>query len=142
MESSRQEYWNISFSSFVLYGHMNSSNWRRKWQSTSVFLPGKSHGQRRLTGCYSPGGSKESDTAEDARAIMLTDIVNAFLNWQRRDCSQWRGKCLRPLQPRPQVFYFCLFKEQHFKRSRPFPEENHHDLSDSKFLYEKEHRRN
>ena len=24
--------------------------WRRKWQSTPVFLPGKSHGQRRLKG--------------------------------------------------------------------------------------------
>ena len=27
--------------------------WRRKWQPTPVFLPGESHGQRRLTG-YSP----------------------------------------------------------------------------------------
>ena len=27
--------------------------WRRKWQPISVFLPGKSHGQRRLAG-YSP----------------------------------------------------------------------------------------
>ena len=27
--------------------------WRRQWQSTSVFLPGKFHGQRSLTG-YSP----------------------------------------------------------------------------------------
>ena len=27
--------------------------WRRKWQSTPVFLPGKSHGQRSLVG-YSP----------------------------------------------------------------------------------------
>ena len=27
--------------------------WRRKWQPTSVFLPGKSHGQRSLAG-YSP----------------------------------------------------------------------------------------
>ena len=27
--------------------------WRRKWQSTPVFLPGKSHGQRSLAG-YSP----------------------------------------------------------------------------------------
>ena len=27
--------------------------WRRKWQPASVFLPGKSHGQRSLTG-YSP----------------------------------------------------------------------------------------
>ena len=29
--------------------------WRRKWQPTSLFLPGKSHGQRRLVG-YSPWG--------------------------------------------------------------------------------------
>ena len=35
--------------------------WRRKWQSTPVLLPGKSHGQRSLVG-YSPWGLKESDT--------------------------------------------------------------------------------
>ena len=27
--------------------------WRRKWQPTPIFLPGKSHGQRNLVG-YSP----------------------------------------------------------------------------------------
>ena len=27
--------------------------WRRKWQSTAVFFPGESHGQRSLVG-YSP----------------------------------------------------------------------------------------
>ena len=37
--------------------------WRRKWQSTPVLLPGKSHGQRSLVGC-SPWGCKESDTTE------------------------------------------------------------------------------
>ena len=37
--------------------------WRRKWQSTPVLLPGKSHGQRSLVG-YSPWGHKESDTTE------------------------------------------------------------------------------
>ena len=31
--------------------------WRRKWQSASVFLPGKSHGQRNLVG-YSPWGCR------------------------------------------------------------------------------------
>jgi len=31
--------------------------WRRKWQPTLVFLPRKSHGQRRLMG-YSPWGCK------------------------------------------------------------------------------------
>ena len=35
--------------------------WRREWQPTSVFLPGKSHGKKSLVG-YSPGGRKESDT--------------------------------------------------------------------------------
>ena len=39
------------------------SLWRRKWQSTPVLLPGKSHGQRSLIG-YSPWGRKESDTTE------------------------------------------------------------------------------
>ena len=31
--------------------------WRRKWQPTPVFLPGKSHGQRSLVG-YSPWDHK------------------------------------------------------------------------------------
>ena len=38
-------------------------SWRRKWQSTPVLLPGKSHGQRSLVG-YSLWGCKESDTTE------------------------------------------------------------------------------
>ena len=38
-------------------------SWRRKWQSTPVLLPGKSHGQRSLVG-YSPLGLKELDTTE------------------------------------------------------------------------------
>ena len=35
--------------------------WRRKWQPTPVFLPGKSHEQSSLVG-YSPRGCKELDT--------------------------------------------------------------------------------
>ena len=38
-------------------------SWRRKWQPTPVFLPGKSHGWRNLVG-YSPWGCKELDTTE------------------------------------------------------------------------------
>ena len=38
-------------------------SWRRKWQPTPVFLPGKSHGQNSLVG-YSPWGCKELDTTE------------------------------------------------------------------------------
>ena len=37
--------------------------WRQKCQPTLVFLPGKSHEQRRLVGC-SPWGHKESDGTE------------------------------------------------------------------------------
>ena len=37
--------------------------WRRKWQSTLVLLPGKSHGWRSLVGC-SPWVIKESDTTD------------------------------------------------------------------------------
>ena len=37
--------------------------WRRKWQPTPVFLPGKSHGRGSPVG-YSPWGCKESDTTE------------------------------------------------------------------------------
>ena len=32
--------------------------WRRKWQPTPIFLPGKFHGQRSMAG-YSPWGRKE-----------------------------------------------------------------------------------
>ena len=39
------------------------SPWRRKWQPTLVFLPGKSDGQRSLTG-YSPQDHKELGTTE------------------------------------------------------------------------------
>ena len=45
--------------------------WRRKWQPTPIFLPGKSHGQRILAD-YSPWGHKDSDTTEHA----LTHIKN------------------------------------------------------------------
>ena len=41
--------------------HFSRLPWRRKWQPTPVFLPGRSHGQRSLVG-YSPWGRKESDT--------------------------------------------------------------------------------
>ena len=37
--------------------------WRRAWQPISLFLPGKSHGQRSLAG-YSPKRHKELDMTE------------------------------------------------------------------------------
>ena len=49
--------------------------WRRKSQPTSVFLSGKSHGQRNAAG-YSPWGHKESDTTE-------------WLHFHFRSCLIW-----------------------------------------------------
>ena len=40
-----------------------ATKWRRKWQPTSIFLPGKSQGQRSLAG-YSPWDLKELDMIE------------------------------------------------------------------------------
>ena len=44
--------------------------WRRKWQPTPVFLPGKSRRQRSLVG-YSPWGHTESDLTEQAHVHAL-----------------------------------------------------------------------
>ena len=46
------------------------SSWRRKWQPTSVFWPGESHGQRSLAG-YSPWGHKKLDTIERLHFLSL-----------------------------------------------------------------------
>ena len=45
--------------------------WSRKWQPTSVFLPGKFHGQRSLDS-YSPWGHKLSDRTEPVCACART----------------------------------------------------------------------
>ena len=58
--------------------------WRRKWQPTPVFLPGKSHGQRSLEGC-SPWGQKESDTTEQLTHTAWCSILRDWiLNWPPR----------------------------------------------------------
>ena len=42
---------------------VRSLGWRRAWPFTPIFVPGESHGQRRVAG-YSSQGCKESDAAE------------------------------------------------------------------------------
>ena len=43
---------------------VEKSPWKRKWQPTPVFLPGKSHGQRSLLG-YSQQGHKSQTRISD-----------------------------------------------------------------------------
>ena len=66
----------------------------RKWQPTSVFLPGKFHGQRRLQFTW---GCKESDTIEHAQMLwqIFTICVYIYLpvlmwkNFSRGICCWW-----------------------------------------------------
>ena len=51
--------------------------WKRKWHATPGFLPGKSHGQRRLAG-YSPWCHKESDTTERTQMKELNTLPCAM----------------------------------------------------------------
>ena len=55
--------------------------WRRKWQPTPVFRPGKSHGPRSLVG-YSPWGCKESDTNEKLHftSVLIKLVLFAIMN--------------------------------------------------------------
>ena len=52
-----------------------------KWQPTSQFLPGESHGQRSLAG-YSPWYHEELDTTEVTRQAYL--IKASFREYQKR----------------------------------------------------------
>ena len=49
--------------------------WRRKWQPTAVFLPGKSHRQRSPVG-YSPWGRKESDMTITQRQRWVETVIS------------------------------------------------------------------
>ena len=54
-------------------------SWRRKWQPTPVFLPGKSNGQKRLVG-YSLQGRKESDTTEQLHFLSFFHLTCLLRN--------------------------------------------------------------
>ena len=58
------------------------SPWRRKWQPTPVFLPGKSHGQRSTVGS-SAWGRRESDTTEQLHFhfSLSLPILKRKLKW-------------------------------------------------------------
>ena len=63
------------FTHFILY------HWRREWQPTPVFLPGKSHGQRSLVG-HSPWGRKKVDTTEWLHFTHFTHFI--LYHWKRK----------------------------------------------------------
>ena len=67
--------------------------WRRKWQPTSGFSPGKSHGQRSLPG-YSSWGYKESDTTEwlhfyFSLSFHMSNIIWEIIFLRRNIIEKW-----------------------------------------------------
>ena len=63
MEKSRTYYSGNLPNPLSLVYNQHPVPWRREWQPTPLFLPGKSHGRRSLAS-YSPGGRKEWDMTE------------------------------------------------------------------------------
>ena len=61
-------------------GDLSSIPWKRKWQATLVFLPGKSHGKRSLAG-YSPWDCKSQSLLRNktTRKENIFDIDRIFL---------------------------------------------------------------
>ena len=64
-------------------------HWRRKWQPTTVFLPGKSHGQRSLVG-YSPWGRR---------------VRHNLASKQQQYCKRYQPE----MSQRKWIIYFWLF---------------------------------
>ena len=61
--------------------------WSRKWQSTPVLLPEKSHGQRNSVG-YSPWGRKEWDTTERLHTFIALLPVTIALYYLKVKVTQ------------------------------------------------------
>ena len=67
----------------VIYNKPTANIWRRKWQPTPVFLPGKFHGQRSLAGYLVHGVTKSQTQLSDyhthtANIILSREKLKAF----------------------------------------------------------------
>ena len=85
-------------------------HWRRKWQPTPVFLPGKPHGPRSLAG-YSPWRSQRvghnwSDLQSTHNLYWLALPILSYICSSRLNYSGENGhSCLGPLVEMPQGFF-------------------------------------
>ena len=81
-------------------------SWRRQWQTTSVFLPGKSHGHRSRVG-YSPWGGKESDMTERIHF----HFHRSFLACYNLTCLFFSFFLLMFLVSYPKYYFQCQCQE-------------------------------
>ena len=88
------------------------SYWRRKWQPTLVFTPGKSHGPRSLVG-YSPWGRKESDTTEwlhfHFQSAILQYKIKSFYRKLKRKKNYAEHFFKKACLPHPWHLYRWIF---------------------------------
>ena len=61
--------------------------WRKKWQPTPVFLPGKSHGERSLVG-YSAWGPKEWTQQEEMVIVLSTGMALRTIHLCTPNCPE------------------------------------------------------
>ena len=85
--------------------------WRRKWQSTPVFLAGESHEQRSLAS-YSPWGCREWGMTERARIARWIDEIAEDIEAQLLGLTSHRGMesrlmSLQVLIRRQQYLFLC-----------------------------------
>ena len=66
--------------------------WRRKWQPTPVFSPGKAHGWGSVV-CYSPWSCKESDMTEQLHFDFFQFSSVQSLNRVQLFATPWNAAC-------------------------------------------------
>ena len=91
-------------------------HWRRKWQSTPVFLPGESQGQGSLVGCRL-WGCTESDTTEATQQQQQQWFSGkeSTCQWRKPGFDLWVGKILWKRQWLPTLVF--LPGKSHGQRS-------------------------
>ena len=99
---------------------VQKSPWRRKWQSTPVFLPGKSHGQRSLEG-YCPWGLKRvrHDLVTKQQQMFTATLFTIATIWkqsQRPSIDEWIRKCGMCIY----IFNGILFSHKRIKYCHPW----------------------
>ena len=111
--------------------------WRRKWQPTPVFLPGKSHGQRSLAS-YSPGGHTESATTEwlskthTKKTWAISDTTES--NWKHTS-TDWNRSSLPEILTPEKLFNrdvnsrkkIGLRRSVHYRQSPPWRSPERHN---------------
>ena len=85
-------------------------SWRRKWQSTPVFLPGKLHGWKILVG-YTSWGCKELDTIEHRHNYFILGCNGDIVVVQKNVLFIWLYVMFRYEMPQF-VNYFQTVQEE------------------------------